>query len=178
MGKKLAKLFYWKKSETVTTIPASLWDIDIQVMTDKPNEYRSMKFGDLRDENTKAYLIINVSNACNLAGVSFRQLKALHKDLADKGLRVIAVPCLQYDKINKKELSLEQCGIRAEDAIRTKYQVEFPVLKSDIVNGEDCCDLYKWLRAHCDYFNTSLVKAKKFKQYKAGKSGKIELSKK
>jgi hypothetical protein len=34
MGKTLAKMFYWKKKEVVTTVPAELWDLDIEVMTD------------------------------------------------------------------------------------------------------------------------------------------------
>jgi glutathione peroxidase len=136
-----------------------------------------MKFRDLRDENTKAFLVINVSNACNLTGMNFRQLSQLHEELGPKGLKIVAVPCLQYDKNKQKELSLAKCGILAEDAIRTKFKVDFTVLRSDIVNGEECCDLYKYLRAHCDYFNKDLKKKKsKFNKYKSQKTGKIELS--
>lgn len=166
MGKVLAKMFYWKKKEVVTTIPGSLWDIDVEIITDNADVYIKKQFKDLKEENTKAYLVINVSDACNLTGAYFSQLKKLDEELSPLGLKIIAVPCLQYDKDKAKELTMERCGIRAEDAIRNKFKVNFTVLKSTIVNGVDCCDLYKWLRANCDYFNKNISPAnKKMQKY-------------
>ena len=161
MGKKFAKLFYWKKTEKVTTIPEILWDIEVQVITPDPQVYRTIKFGDLRDEDTKAFLIINVSDACNLTGIVFRQLNKLHKELKPKGLKIIALPSVQYDyKRSKKlrKLGMKACGVSVEEALRNKFKVDYTVLKSDIINGEQCCDLYKYLRANCSYFNPLLNK--------------------
>ena len=157
MGKTLAKLLYWKKKEEVVDVPKSLWEIQVEKITEYQEVYEPIKFQDLIDPNTKAILILNVSDSCNLTGVSFRQLNKLQELYGEKGLKIVAVPCLQYDASKTKELSLGKCGIRAEDAIRTKFKVEYPVLRSVEINGKGTCDLYKWLRANSVYFNKKIA---------------------
>lgn len=145
MGKILGKIYYWKKKEKLEEIPKTLWDIEVEVLDLKNGtENRKIKMEELKGEY-KAFLIVNISDACNMTSMNFRSLTKLHRELETLGLKVIAVPCLQFDK-KKKELIA--CEMRAEDAFRSRFKVEFTCLKSMEINGPRTHALYKYLRAN------------------------------
>lgn len=151
MGKVLGKMFYWKNKDKLDDIPESIWDIEVKELdlNDK-TKTRKIKMGDLK-ESHKAFLIVNISDACNMTSMNFRSLTKLHRELGHQGLKVIAVPCLQFDR-KKKEIV--ECEMRAEDALRTRFKVEFSCLKSMEINGPNTHPLFKYLRANTPELQT------------------------
>lgn len=98
---------------------------------------QSHALGDYAD---KAMLVVNVASRCGLTP-QYAGLEALHRDLADRGLRVVGFPCNQF--------GAQEPGTDAEiqDFCRTSYDVTFPVLAKIDVNGSDADPLYEYLRA-------------------------------
>jgi glutathione peroxidase len=87
----------------------------------------------------KAMLIVNVASRCGLTP-QYDGLEALHRDLADRGLRVVGFPCNQF--------GAQEPGTDAEiqQFCKTSYDVTFPVLAKIDVNGPDADPLYEYLR--------------------------------
>ncbi len=86
----------------------------------------------------KVVLIVNVASKCGLTP-QYEQLQALHKKYAKQGLAILAFPCNQF--------GLQEPG--SADEIRqfctTEYGVEFDMFSKIDVNGDNACDLYKYL---------------------------------
>jgi glutathione peroxidase len=86
----------------------------------------------------KVVLLVNVASECGLTP-QYEQLQALHEKYKDAGLAIVGVPCNQF--------GTQEPGTAEE--IRTfcteNYGVEFDLLAKVDVNGEEACDLYKWL---------------------------------
>jgi glutathione peroxidase len=83
-------------------------------------------------------LIVNVASQCGLTP-QYEQLQALHKKYAEQGLDVVGFPCNQFGK--------QEPGTEAEikEFCSTNYGVEFDLMAKVDVNGDDACDLYKYL---------------------------------
>lgn len=67
-------------------------------------------------------------------------LQALHEELAEKGLRVLAFPCNQFGK--QEPLSDEEIKQFATN----KYKVTFDMFSKINVNGDDAHPLYKFMK--------------------------------
>ena len=94
----------------------------------------------LGDYAGKVMLIVNVASKCGLTP-QYEGLEALNKDLADKGLAVLAFPCNQFggQEPGTNDEIQEFCSLN--------YSVTFPVLAKIDVNGPDAAPLYDYLRA-------------------------------
>ena len=92
----------------------------------------------LSDYEGKVLLVVNVASECGLTP-QYKQLQALHKEYADKGLVVIGFPCNQFGK-QEPGTAEEIKSFCAEN-----YGVEFPMMAKVEVNGEDACDFYQHL---------------------------------
>jgi glutathione peroxidase len=86
----------------------------------------------------KVVLLVNVASECGLTP-QYEQLQVLHEKYSKAGLAIVGVPCNQFgtqEPGNAKEIR-EFCT--------KNYGVEFDLLAKVDVNGEEACDLYKWL---------------------------------
>jgi glutathione peroxidase len=88
----------------------------------------------------KVLLIVNVASECGLTP-QYKQLQALHEKYGDDGLAVLAFPCNQFGS--------QEPG--TPDEIRkfcsTNYGVTFDMFAKVNVNGDEACNLYKYLTA-------------------------------
>ncbi|AFR49125.1 MULTISPECIES: glutathione peroxidase [Gordonia] len=84
-------------------------------------------------------LIVNTASQCGFTP-QYRGLEALHRDYADKGLRVLGFPCDQFGHQEPGD----------EDEIKNfcslTYDVTFPMFAKVDVNGPDAHPLFAWLR--------------------------------
>jgi glutathione peroxidase len=93
---------------------------------------------DLEEYRGKVVLIVNVASKCGLTP-QYEQLQALHEKYEDQGLAILAFPCNQFGQ--------QEPGTPEEirTFCRENYGVSFDMFSKIKVNGEDACDLYKYL---------------------------------
>ncbi len=86
----------------------------------------------------RVVLFVNVASQCGLTP-QYEQLQELHEKYADKGLAIIGIPCNQFGK--------QEPGSADEirDFCTKNYGVDFDMLGKVNVNGDEACDLYKFL---------------------------------
>ena len=86
----------------------------------------------------KALLIVNLASQCGLTP-QYEGLCAIQDSRDD--LTVLGFPCNQFGA--QEPGSDEEILEFAKD----KYKVNFPLFSKVEVNGDQACDLYKWLKA-------------------------------
>ena len=93
----------------------------------------------LADFRGKVLLIVNTAGKCGLTP-QYEELEALHKELADSGLVILAFPCNQFGG--------QEPGSNDEIQAfcRENYGVTFPVLAKTEVNGADAAPLFTYLK--------------------------------
>ncbi|UPG66370.1 glutathione peroxidase [Gordonia hongkongensis] len=84
-------------------------------------------------------LIVNTASQCGFTP-QYRGLEALHRDYADKGLRVLGFPC---DQFGHQEPGDEE---EIKSFCSLTYDVTFPMFAKVDVNGPDAHPLFAWLR--------------------------------
>ena len=88
----------------------------------------------------KVVMVVNTASKCGLTP-QYKDLQALHEKYAKTGLAVLGFPCNQFGH--------QEPGAAAEiKAFCTEnYGVTFDMFAKVDVNGDDACDLYKYLTA-------------------------------
>jgi len=88
----------------------------------------------------KVVMVVNTASKCGLTP-QYKDLQALHEKYAKTGLAVLGFPCNQFGN--------QEPGADAEiKAFCTEnYGVTFDMFTKVDVNGDDACDLYKYLTA-------------------------------
>lgn len=88
----------------------------------------------------KALLIVNVASKCGLTP-QYAALQSLHETYADRGFRVVGVPCNQF--LGQEPGSASEI----RQFCTERYHVTFPLLEKQEVNGAGRSPLYQWLIA-------------------------------
>ena len=93
---------------------------------------------DLSKYQGKVVMIVNVASKCGLTP-QYKQLQALHQKYASKGLAIVGFPCNQF--------GAQEPGTADEirEFCQANYGVTFDMFAKINVNGEEACDLYKYL---------------------------------
>ncbi|WP_439028814.1 glutathione peroxidase [Gordonia terrae] len=84
-------------------------------------------------------LIVNTASQCGFTP-QYRGLEELHRDYADKGLRVLGFPC---DQFGHQEPGDEE---EIKNFCSLTYDVSFPMFAKVNVNGPEAHPLFVWLR--------------------------------
>jgi len=94
----------------------------------------------LADFAGKLVLIVNTASKCGLTP-QYEGLEALYRHYSDQGLVVLGVPCNQFmgQEPGTADEIAEFCSLT--------YDVTFPMLAKQDVNGVAECALYTWLKA-------------------------------
>jgi glutathione peroxidase len=93
---------------------------------------------DLAKYQGKVVMIVNVASKCGYTG-QYEQLQKLHEKYASQGLAILGFPCNQF--LGQEPGSAEEI----QAFCRTTYGVTFDLFAKVEVNGENACDLYKFL---------------------------------
>ena len=122
----------------------------------EPNIY-SINFYDSKEEekNLEEYrgkyiLIVNVASKCGLTP-QYKGLKQI-QDLYEKDLQVIGFPCNQF--MGQEPGTDEEI----QTFCKTKYDVNFPVMKKIEVNGSKTHPLYEYLKSEKTGILTEAIK--------------------
>jgi glutathione peroxidase len=93
---------------------------------------------DLSQYHGKVVMIVNVASKCGLTP-QYEQLQALHEKYGDQGLAILGFPCNQFGK--------QEPGTATEiqEFCSKNYGVSFELFSKVDVNGDDACELYKYL---------------------------------
>ncbi len=93
---------------------------------------------ELSEYKGKVLLIVNTASQCG-ATPQYEDLQGLYDKYSKDGLVVLGFPCNQFGK--------QEPGTSQEIAAFCKknYGVTFPMFAKVNVNGENACDLYKYL---------------------------------
>ena len=111
-------------------------------------------------------LIVNTASQCGFTP-QYRGLEALHRDYADKGLRVLGFPC---DQFGHQEPGDEE---EIKNFCSLTYDVTFPVLAKVEVNGPGADPLFSDLkRAKPGLFGTQAIKWN-FTKFLIGRDGRV-----
>ncbi|MGW6036615.1 glutathione peroxidase [Gordonia terrae] len=94
---------------------------------------------ELSDFQGSPLLIVNTASQCGFTP-QYRGLEALHRDYADKGLRVLGFPC---DQFGHQEPGDEE---EIKNFCSLTYDVTFPMFAKVDVNGAGAHPLFAWLR--------------------------------
>jgi len=84
-------------------------------------------------------LIVNTASQCGFTP-QYRGLETLHREYADKGLRVLGFPC---DQFGHQEPGDEN---EIKNFCSLTYDVTFPMFAKVDVNGPGAHPLFEWLR--------------------------------
>ena len=95
---------------------------------------------DLSKYHGRVVMIVNVASKCGLTP-QYEQLQKIHEKYSEKGLSIIGFPCNQFGS--------QEPGTADEiqEFCRANYGVTFEMFAKISVNGEEACDLYKYLTA-------------------------------
>ena len=99
---------------------------------------------------TKYILIVNVASKCGLTP-QYAGLKQI-QDLYEKDLQVIGFPCNQF--MGQEPGTDEEI----QTFCKTKYDVNFPVMKKIEVNGSNTHPLYEYLKSEKTGILTEAIK--------------------
>ena len=86
----------------------------------------------------KVVLFVNVASQCGLTP-QYKGLVELDQEYGDRGLTIVGVPCNQFGR--QEPGSPEQI----KDFTKSKYDVDFPLLEKQDVNGANRSELYQFL---------------------------------
>jgi len=104
-------------------------------------EWPSLDEGTLRlaDYRGKALLVVNTASFCAFTP-QYKQLEALHSQLAPRGFAVIGCPSQDFGQESATNSEVKAfCELT--------YGVEFPMAAIGHVRGENAAPFYKWVRA-------------------------------
>jgi glutathione peroxidase len=95
---------------------------------------------DLSKYHGRVVMIVNVASKCGLTP-QYEQLQKIHEKYSEKGLSIIGFPCNQFGS--------QEPGTADEiqEFCRANFGVTFEMFAKISVNGEEACDLYKYLTA-------------------------------
>ncbi len=93
---------------------------------------------DLARYQGKVVMIVNVASKCGYTG-QYEQLQKLHEKYAGQGLAILGFPCNQF--LGQEPGSAEEI----QAFCRKNYGVTFDMFAKVEVNGENACELYKFL---------------------------------
>lgn len=93
---------------------------------------------DLSKYKGKVVMIVNVASECGLTP-QYEALQKLNEKYADQGLAILGFPCNQFGK--------QEPGTSVEisEFCTKNYGVTFDMFEKVVVNGDDQCQLYKFL---------------------------------
>ncbi len=120
----------------------------------------------LKKYQGQVVLFVNVASRCGNTP-QYTALQALHEKYSKQGLAVVGVPCNQF--------GAQEPGSASEIAefCSSKYGVTFDMLAKVNVNGDDACDLYKYLTSEEAGKATAGKIRWNFEKFLIGRDGQI-----
>ncbi|MBX9569413.1 MAG: DoxX family protein [Candidatus Obscuribacterales bacterium] len=160
LGVMLAVLFVLRQpANAIKKLPTT----DVYKLTAKLLDGKEI---DLAQYKGEVLLVVNTASQCGFTG-QYQGLEKLHKQFADKGLRVVGFPCNQFGKQEHGDSS--EIGAFCQK----NYGVGFQMFEKIDVNGNNAHPLYKYLTSAAPgIFGTKNIKWN-FTKFLVGRDGKV-----
>ena len=94
---------------------------------------------DLRELKGKITLVVNTATGCGFTP-QYEALEKLYKKYHDKGFEILDFPCNQFGH------QAPGTDDEIHEFCTAKYQTTFDQLKKVDVNGDDTCEVFKYLK--------------------------------
>lgn len=144
---KLARLIYKTGSTTAEKVPSSLWAIKVDDI--KGNEQELSEY-----QGKKAYLFVNVASNCGFTGPNYKELQELYEQYGDDGLEILGFPCNQF---GGQEAA---CELDISTFVKDKFKITFPMFSKVEVNGENQHEVYTYLKANSELYDSETSQVK------------------
>ncbi len=94
-------------------------------------------------------------------------LRTLYHDLKERGFTILGFPCNQF--------GAQEPGSDAEilEFVRSNYAVDFPMFSKIDVNGDNACELYRWLKSQQSDEEGNADIAWNFTKFLVDRSGQV-----
>lgn len=133
---KFQKFWNFEKQESNETPPLHETARTVYEFTVKSINGRDVKLSDYKGN---VLLIVNVASQCGLTTTNYQQLNELHEKYHQKGLRILAFPCNQFNG--------QEPGTSKDILNFTKDRgVKFDLFEKVDVNGDNAHPLWKFLK--------------------------------
>lgn len=93
----------------------------------------------LKDYKGKVLLIVNTATGCGFTP-QYEALEALYKKYKDKGFEILDFPCNQFFE------QAPESDEEIQNFCKVNFGTTFKTFKKVKVNGEEACELYKFLK--------------------------------
>jgi len=125
---------------TIVTIAAAPVPSDVYGFEMPSIDEGVLRFADYRG---KVLLVVNTASYCGFTP-QYKQLEALHRDMARQGLLVIGIPSQDFGQ--EKDSNAE-----VKAFCELTYGVEFPMAGLSRVVGRAAIPFYRWVKAERDW---------------------------
>ncbi len=124
------------------------------------------KIKNMSDYKNNVLLIVNVASKCGFTK-QYEELENLYKKYQNKNFKILGFPCNQFFMQEPKSENeiLSFC--------KTKYDVSFDMFSKIKVNGEDACDLYKYLKEQKPWTQRAKAVKWNFEKFLIDKNGNV-----
>ena len=137
----MAKIYYSKRREVITTPFESLLDIPATEIDGTLHD----PLGKLL-EGSKAILVVNVVSGWGMTKGSYTDLVQLYNEFKDKGFIILAFPSNSFE-------NQEPGNEEAITAFCSSFNVQFPLFQKCLVNGPDAHPVFTYLRKNSALHN-------------------------
>ena len=98
----------------------------------------------LEEYRGKVLLIVNTATGCGFTP-QYKELEEYYREFKEKGFEILDFPCNQFaNQAKEDDQAINQfCSL--------KYDTTFKRFKKVLVNGDDKCELFKYLEDNCAY---------------------------
>ncbi len=127
-------------ASTIATLAAAPGSGDVYGFVMPSIDEGTLNFADFRG---KVLLVVNTASYCGYTP-QYKQLEALHRDMAAQGLLVVGIPSQDFG---------QEKGSNAEVKAfcELTYGVEFPMAGLSRVVGKAAVPFYQWVKAERDW---------------------------
>ena len=94
----------------------------------------------LKDYAGKVVLVVNTATCCGFTP-HYKDMESLYEKYRDRGFEIIDVPCNQFAG------QTPETDEEIRQFCKRKYHTQFPQMKKTDVNGENACELFRYLKS-------------------------------
>ncbi|KAL4459824.1 hypothetical protein ABPG74_003350 [Tetrahymena malaccensis] len=131
--------------------------------------------GNLRNmsefKDRKCLLVVNVACKCGLTSDHYTQLVQLYKKYKSQGFEILAFPANQFMGQEPWD------NAKIKEYVVTNFNVDFTLFDKVEVNGENCNEIFKFLRYNSELHNKETGKTRQipwnFAKFLIGPNGKV-----
>ncbi|EAR94389.1 phospholipid hydroperoxide glutathione peroxidase (macronuclear) [Tetrahymena thermophila SB210] len=122
-------------------------------------------------KNKKCILVVNVACKCGLTSDHYKQLVEIYKQYKSRGFEILAFPTNDFMEQEPWDNN------KIKEYVQTNFNVDFQLFDKIQVNGENCHEIYKFLRFNSELHDSKTGKTRQipwnFAKFLINPQGKV-----